>query len=86
MYLICTQVLQCTQGQVKDLQRELEEAFRVRDEVQVQSKENEKKQRALEAELAQLTEELQTALKMRKQAETERDEMLEEQNSSSGTK
>ena len=44
------------QAQMKDYQRELEEARASRDEIFTQSKENEKKLKGLEAEILQLTE------------------------------
>ena len=68
------------------MQRDLEEALRTRDETQNASKETEKRQKQLETENAQLQEDLSTALRMRKQAESERDELMEDQNSVSGTK
>lgn len=44
------------QAQMKDYQRELEEARASRDEIFAQSKENEKKLKSLEAEILQLQE------------------------------
>lgn len=44
------------QAQMKDYQRELEEARTSRDEIFAQSKENEKKLKSLEAEILQLQE------------------------------
>lgn len=44
------------QAQMKDYQRELEEARASRDEIFAQSKENEKKLKGLEAEILQLQE------------------------------
>lgn len=44
------------QAQMKDYQRELEEARSSRDEIFAQSKENEKKLKSLEAEILQLQE------------------------------
>ncbi len=44
------------QAQMKDYQRELEEARTSRDEIFTQSKENEKKLKSLEAEILQLHE------------------------------
>ena len=44
------------QAQMKDYQRELEEARASRDEIFAQSKENEKKLKSLEAEVLQLQE------------------------------
>lgn len=44
------------QAQMKDYQRELEEARASRDEIFTQSKENEKKLKSLEAEILQLQE------------------------------
>ena len=44
------------QAQMKDYQRELEEARASRDEIFAQSKENEKKFKSLEAEILQLQE------------------------------
>lgn len=44
------------QAQMKDYQRELEEARASRDEIFTQSKENEKKLKGLEAEILQLQE------------------------------
>lgn len=44
------------QTQMKDYQRELEEARASRDEIFTQSKENEKKLKSLEAEILQLQE------------------------------
>lgn len=51
-----TSHLLCLQAQMKDYQRELEEARASRDDIFTQSKENEKKLKALEAEILQLQE------------------------------
>lgn len=49
-------LVSAVQAQMKDYQRELEEARASRDEIFTQSKENEKKLKALEAEILQLQE------------------------------
>lgn len=49
-------IVSALQAQMKDYQRELEEARASRDEIFTQSKENEKKLKSLEAEILQLQE------------------------------
>lgn len=63
---------------MKDLQREAEEALMSRDEMANLAKENERKLKALEAELLQTHEDLNASEKARKAAENERDELAEE--------
>lgn len=53
---MCLIVVTQFQAQMKDYQRELEEARASRDEIFAQSKENEKKLKSLEAEILQLQE------------------------------
>uniref|UniRef100_A0A4W3JV15 Myosin heavy chain 10 n=1 Tax=Callorhinchus milii TaxID=7868 RepID=A0A4W3JV15_CALMI len=73
------------EAQMKDYQRELEEARASRDEIFTQSKENEKKLKSLEAEILQLHEELASSERGRRHAEQERDELADEiANSASG--
>ncbi|XP_054477243.1 myosin-10 [Anoplopoma fimbria] len=73
------------QAQMKEVLRELDESRLSRDEVIVQSKENEKKIQTLEADVLQFTEELAVSDRQKRQAQQERDEMADEMmNSSSG--
>jgi len=66
------------QLQAKDWQREAEEARAARDELAGMAKEGERKVKGLEAELAQVTEDLAATERARRSAEGERDEMAEE--------
>ncbi|XP_041087835.1 myosin-10-like isoform X3 [Polyodon spathula] len=66
------------QAQMKDLIRELDEARLARDEIASQSKDSEKRLKGLEAELLQLTEELSAAERAKRQAQQERDEILDD--------
>lgn len=63
---------------MKDLIRELDEARLARDEIASQSKDSEKRLKGLEAELLQLTEELSAAERAKRQAQQERDEILDD--------
>ncbi|KAG7214533.1 hypothetical protein INR49_023048 [Caranx melampygus] len=74
------------QAQMKDYQRELEDARAAREEVLTTAKESEKKAKSLEAELMQLQEELAAAERGKKQAEAERDELSDELASNSSGK
>lgn len=67
---------------MKDYQREVEESRIAKEELATQAKEAEKKQKTLEAELIQLQEDLSMSERARKAAESERDELHEEINSS----
>ncbi|KAI1301395.1 Myosin heavy chain, non-muscle [Halotydeus destructor] len=72
------------QAQIKDYQRDTEEAKAARDEASMQAKDTEKRTKALEAEVLHLTEDLATSERARRNAEAERDDLLEEtQNSMS---
>uniref|UniRef100_A0A8C2H8K0 Myosin, heavy chain 11b, smooth muscle n=1 Tax=Cyprinus carpio TaxID=7962 RepID=A0A8C2H8K0_CYPCA len=75
--------LRKTQTQVKDSQRELEDARASHKEVLSEVRESERKARAMEAEILHLQEELATAERARKQAERERDEIAGEMASGS---
>jgi myosin protein heavy chain len=66
------------QVQVKEFQRDAEEARAGRDELVAQLKDGEKKVKSLEAELMQLHEELAAAERARRTAEGDRDELQEE--------
>ncbi|XP_041961856.1 myosin-10 isoform X3 [Alosa sapidissima] len=66
------------QAQMKEILRELDESKLSRDEVLAQSKDSDKRLQALEAELAQLTEELAISERVKRQAQQERDEMADE--------
>ncbi|XP_008412424.1 myosin-9-like isoform X1 [Poecilia reticulata] len=70
------------QAQVKDLLRELEELRLARDEAVNQTKETERKLKAMEADALRFQEELGTADRLKKQLQTERDELQDEVNSS----
>lgn len=74
--------LKKSQQQCKEAIREVEECRSARDEYAAASKEAERKVKALEAEVLQLTEDLSSADRSRRAAEAERDELLEEINSS----
>ncbi|NWR96372.1 MYH11 protein, partial [Motacilla alba] len=65
-------------AQMKDYQRELDDARAAREEIFATARENEKKAKSLEAELLQLQEDLAAAERARKQADQEKDEMAEE--------
>ncbi|XP_041839151.1 LOW QUALITY PROTEIN: myosin-9-like [Melanotaenia boesemani] len=70
------------QAQMKDQMRELEELRMSRDEAVNGAKETEKKLKAMEAENLHIQEDLATADKLKRQAQTERDEFQDEMNSS----
>merc|ERR1719354_1456503 len=72
------------QQAMKEIQRDAEEAHNSKNDVLAQSKDLEKKIKALEAELVQLQEDLSSAERSRRTAETERDELAEELSNSSG--
>ncbi|XP_028835697.1 myosin-10 isoform X3 [Denticeps clupeoides] len=74
------------QAQMKEVMRELDETRLARDEVVAHSKDNEKRLQTLEAELAQLTEELSVSERLKRQAQQERDEMADEMVNSSTDK
>uniref|UniRef100_A0A8C9T026 Myosin-9 n=1 Tax=Scleropages formosus TaxID=113540 RepID=A0A8C9T026_SCLFO len=69
------------QAQMKDVMRELEEARLSREEILAQAKENEGKMKSMEANAAQLQEELATAERLRKHSQQEKDELQDELNS-----
>lgn len=73
-------------AQLKDFQRELDDARISRDEMAGSMKDNEKKVKNLEAECLRLQEELSSAERARRNAESERDEMADEIGSSSSSK
>ncbi|XP_014893063.1 myosin-9a isoform X2 [Poecilia latipinna] len=70
------------QTQMKDLLRELEELRLARDEAVNQTKETERKLKAMEADALRFQEELATADRLKRQLQTERDELQDEINSS----
>merc|ERR1712154_373373 len=70
---------------MKEIQRDAEEAHSTKNEVLQQSKDLEKKIKVLEADLAQMQEDLSAAERQRRTAEAERDELAEEL-SSTGSK
>lgn len=67
---------------MKDSTRDAEEARSSRDEMATIAKESERKVKNLEAELLQLTEDLAASERQKRAAESERDELQEEINSS----
>lgn len=69
--------------QAKDSARDAEEARASRDELAAAAKETERKLKSLEAELVQMSEDLASAERARRAAESERDELQEEINSNS---
>ncbi|XP_055526751.1 myosin heavy chain, non-muscle isoform X1 [Wyeomyia smithii] len=71
------------QVQVKDAIRDAEEAKAAKEELAAVSKESERKVKALEAEVMQLSEDFASSERARRAAEAERDELLEEINSNS---
>merc|ERR1719385_126596 len=73
------------QQAMKEIQRDAEEAHASKNEVLQQSKDLEKKIKSLEADLVQLQEDLSSAERARRTAESERDELAEEL-SSNGSK
>ncbi|XP_055753840.1 myosin-9-like isoform X2 [Salvelinus fontinalis] len=68
------------QAQMKELLRELEDTRMSRDEIMAQAKENEKKLKSIEADMIQMTEELASAERVKRQAQQERDELQDEIN------
>uniref|UniRef100_A0A671YD33 Myosin-9 n=1 Tax=Sparus aurata TaxID=8175 RepID=A0A671YD33_SPAAU len=70
------------QVQMKELMRELDELRLSRDEVVNGAKETERKLKAMEADVLHFQEELATAERLKRQTQTERDELQEEINSS----
>uniref|UniRef100_A0A8C7MDE1 Myosin-9 n=1 Tax=Oncorhynchus kisutch TaxID=8019 RepID=A0A8C7MDE1_ONCKI len=68
------------QAQMKELLRELEDTRMSRDEIMAQAKENEKKLKSMEADMIQMTEELASAERIKRQAQQERDELQDEIN------
>lgn len=66
------------QNQMKDYQRDADEARLSRDEIAHQAKETDKKCKSLEAEIIQLQEDLSAAERARRTAESERDDLQEE--------
>ena len=68
------------QTQLKDYQRDAEEARSSREEIAQQCKEAEKKVKGLEAEALAMSEDLSASERARKTAEAERDDLLEEIN------
>uniref|UniRef100_A0A3Q2Q6P8 Myosin-9 n=1 Tax=Fundulus heteroclitus TaxID=8078 RepID=A0A3Q2Q6P8_FUNHE len=73
------------QAQMKDLLRELEELRLAKDEAVNEAKETERKLKSAEADALRFQEELATADRLKKQVQSERDE-LQEEVSSSNTK
>ncbi|KAM4594319.1 myosin-9-like [Fundulus diaphanus] len=73
------------QAQMKDLLRELDELRLAKDEAVNEAKETEKKLKSAEADALRFQEELATADRLKKQVQSERDE-LQEEVSSSNTK
>ncbi|XP_067115240.1 myosin-9-like [Osmerus mordax] len=69
------------QAHMKDLMRELEELRLSREEALNEAKENEKKVKSMEADAMQLHEDLATSERMKRQAQSERDELQDEINS-----
>uniref|UniRef100_A0A4W5RPQ7 Myosin-9 n=1 Tax=Hucho hucho TaxID=62062 RepID=A0A4W5RPQ7_9TELE len=69
------------QALLKDQMRELDDLRLSRDEALNMAKENEKKVKAMEADTILLQEELASAERVKKQAQTERDELQDELNS-----
>ncbi|XP_062304308.1 myosin-9-like isoform X1 [Osmerus eperlanus] len=69
------------QAHMKDLMRELEELRLSREEALDEAKENEKKVKSMEADAMQLHEDLATSERMKRQAQSERDELQDEINS-----
>uniref|UniRef100_A0A8C8G9D2 Myosin-9 n=1 Tax=Oncorhynchus tshawytscha TaxID=74940 RepID=A0A8C8G9D2_ONCTS len=69
------------QALLKDQMRELEDLRLSRDEALNMAKENEKKVKTMEADTIHLQEELASAERVKKQAQTERDELQDELNS-----
>ena len=67
--------------QAKDSARDAEEARASRDELAAAAKETERKLKSLEAELVQMSEDVASAERARRTAESERDELQEEINS-----
>lgn len=74
--------LKKSQQQCKEATRDAEEARAARDELAASSKDAERKVKALEAELLQVTEDLSSSERARRAAEAERDELQEEINNS----
>ncbi|XP_049899600.1 myosin-9-like [Epinephelus moara] len=70
------------QAIMKDLQREVDELRLSRDEAVNGAKETERKLKALEADTLHIQEDLATAERLKRQAQTERDELQDEINSS----
>ncbi|XP_072319392.1 myosin-9-like isoform X2 [Eucyclogobius newberryi] len=70
------------QGQMKEMAREVDELRFARDEAVASAKETEKKLKTMEADALQFQEDLATAERLKKQIQTERDELQEELNSS----
>ncbi|KAM3865284.1 myosin-9-like isoform 2-T2 [Diretmus argenteus] len=68
------------QAQMKEQMRELDELRLSRDEALSEAKENERKVKAMEADTMQLQEDLATAERVKRQAQTERDELQDEIN------
>ncbi|KAK7929897.1 hypothetical protein WMY93_006292 [Mugilogobius chulae] len=69
------------QAQMKDLLREVDELRFARDEAVASAKETEKKLKTMEADALQFQEDLATAERLKRQTQTERDELQEEINS-----
>ena len=74
------------QNQLKDVQRDLDDARQSRDDLANQVKDNEKKLKILEADFVQMQEDLSSAERARRAIETERDELLEELNNGASGK
>lgn len=71
------------QAQIKEMQREGEEALQQRDDMAALLKESEKKVKNMETDLVQLQEDLAASERARRAAESERDELAEELGTSS---
>ncbi|XP_031631624.1 myosin heavy chain, non-muscle isoform X2 [Contarinia nasturtii] len=69
------------QGQIKDALRDAEDARVAKEELAAACKEAERKSKALEAEVMQLSEDLASSERVKRAAEVERDELLDEMQS-----
>ena len=74
------------QAQMKDFQREVDDAHLSREEAAALAKENERKYKNLEAELLQLQDDLASSERARKAVESERDELQDTIGSSASSK
>ena len=74
------------QSQLKDYQRELDEAKAGKDDLIAAAKEAEKKLKANQAEMAQMAEDYAASERLRRSLESERDKLQEELNSLGGNR